>query len=178
MLILTGPTAAGKNTVGTLLAKRRERCAVVDFDAVRAMFVQPHRAPWQGAEGKAQHLLGTQLVCLLAERFARAGWDVIILDVVTAETAVLYRHLLDPFKPTIVQLLPAFAELQRRFYQRGPVLTDDELAQVYAEQQAFPHYDIRIDNTHWSPNEVAEQIVDLVLSDGDDGDRHDDSIQT
>ncbi|HSH79595.1 MAG TPA: hypothetical protein VLA19_13810 [Herpetosiphonaceae bacterium] len=67
MLILTGPTAAGKNTVGTLLAKQRERCAVVDFDSVRAMFVHPHRASWQGAEGKAQHLHGTHLVCLLAE---------------------------------------------------------------------------------------------------------------
>ncbi len=45
MLILSGPTAAGKNTVGRVLAQRRRRCAVVDFDAVRAMFVQPHRAP-------------------------------------------------------------------------------------------------------------------------------------
>ncbi len=59
MLILSGPTAAGKNTVGRVLAQRRRRCAVVDFDAVRAMFVQPHRAPWQGTEGRAQHLLGS-----------------------------------------------------------------------------------------------------------------------
>jgi tRNA A37 N6-isopentenylltransferase MiaA len=48
MLIITGPTAAGKNTVALLLAKRRERCAVVDFDLVRWMFVRPHRPPWAG----------------------------------------------------------------------------------------------------------------------------------
>ena len=162
MLILTGPTAAGKNTVGSLLAKQRERCAVVDFDVVRAMFVQPHRAPWQGAEGKAQQLLGTHLVCLLAEQFTRAGWDVIILDVVSEETASLYRRLLNAFQPTIVQLLPAFAELQRRFYQRGPVLTDAELAHVYAEQCALTQIDVQIDNTHLSPNDVVQQIVDLV----------------
>ena len=162
MLILTGPTAAGKNTVGTLLAKQRDRCAVVDFDAVRAMFVQPHRAPWQGTEGKAQHLLGVHLVCLLAEQFAQAGWEVIILDVLTEESARLYRHRLDPFKPTIVQLLPAFAELHRRFSQRGPVLTEDELAHVYEEQCAFTQYDVRLDTTRLSPSSVVQHIVDLV----------------
>lgn len=162
MLILTGPTAAGKNTVGTLLAKQRERCAVVDFDAVRAMFVQPHCPPWEGEEGKAQLLLGTHLVCLLAERFARAGWEVIILDVVTEETAPLYRQLLAEFKPTIVQLLPAWPELQRRFYRRGPVLTDAQLARVYAEQCAFTQYDVRIDNTGFSPDNVVEQIANMV----------------
>ncbi len=162
MLILTGPTAAGKNTVGTLLAKQRERCAAIDFDTVRAMFAQPHRAPWQGAEGHAQQLLGIQLVCLLAERFAQAGWDVIILDVVSEETAPLYRQLLDPFKPTIVQLLPAFAELQRRFYQRGPVLTEDELARVYEDQCALTQYDVRLDTTRLSPSSVVQQIVDMV----------------
>jgi hypothetical protein len=162
VLILTGPTAAGKNTVGTLLAKQRERCAVVDFDAVRAMFVQPHRAPWQGVEGHAQHLLGTHLVCLLAERFAHAGWEVIILDVLSAETGRLCRQLLAPFHPTIVQLLPAWPELHRRFYQRGPVLTDEELAHVYAEQCALTQYDVRIDNTDLPPASVVQRLLDLV----------------
>ncbi len=89
MLILSGPTAAGKNTVGRVLAQRRLRCAVVDFDAVRAMFVQPPRVPWQGAEGRVQHLLGLQLVSGLAAEFAAAGWEVIILDGLTMETADL-----------------------------------------------------------------------------------------
>jgi hypothetical protein len=84
------------------------------------------------------------------------------MDVVSEETASLYRRLLNPFKPTIVQLLPAFAELQRRFYQRGPVLTDAELAHVYAEQCALTQIDVQIDNTHLSPNDVVQQIVDLV----------------
>ncbi len=162
MLILTGPTAAGKNTVGTLLAKRRERCAVVDFDAVRRMFVHPHHAPWQGHEGRAQHLLGTHLVCMLAERFAQAGWEVIVLDVLSEETAGLYRRLLQPYAPTIVQLLPTFAELQRRFYARGPVLTDEELVHVYDGQCAFTQYNHRIDNTSLSPVSVVQQIMPML----------------
>ena len=74
----------------------------------------------------------------------------------------MYRHRLDPFKPTIVQLLPAFAELHRRFSQRGPVLTDDELARVYEDQCALTQYDVRIDTTRLSPSSVVQQIVDMV----------------
>ena len=82
MLLLSGPTAAGKNTVAQQIARQRERCAIVDFDAVRAMFVHPHLAPWDGEAGAAQLLLGVEQVCGLAHGFARAGWDVIVLDVV------------------------------------------------------------------------------------------------
>ncbi len=162
MLILSGPTAAGKNTVGRMLAQRRARCAVVDFDAVRAMFVQPHRAPWQGSEGHAQHLLGVDLVCRLAAGFAGAGWEVIVLDVLTPETAALYRATLQRFAPCIVQLLPTFAELDVRFRTRGPCLTDAEFAQVYRDQQQFNDYDLRVDNTALTPNAVADRIVSLL----------------
>lgn len=159
MLILTGPTAAGKNTVGHRIARERERCAVVDFDAVRAMFVQPHRAPWQGEEGKAQQILGVRLVCALASGFADAGWEVLVLDVVSDQTAPLYRALLAGRQPQIVQMLPRFAEIKRRFDARGPVLTDEELTLVYDEQRRFKDYDLRIDNTAQTPEETAGRII-------------------
>ncbi|MDP9314912.1 MAG: hypothetical protein M3R24_29260 [Chloroflexota bacterium] len=161
MLILTGPTAAGKNTIGHMLAHQRPRCAVVDFDLVRAMFVQPHRAPWQGQEGRQQHLLGVDLVSQLAHGFAMAGWDVIILDVLTDEITHQYRTRLAPFTCTIVQLLPTFAEVKRRFDERGPVLTDAELVMVYEQQVAYAQYDYRLDNTVLSPAQVAMQIMSL-----------------
>jgi hypothetical protein len=132
---------------------------VVDFDAVRAMFVQPHRAPWQGAEGKAQQMLGVRLVCALASGFAEAGWEVLVLDVVCEETAPLYRALLADRQPRIVQMLPGFAEIKRRFDARGPVLTDQELIMVYEEQRRFKDYDLRIDNTAQTPDETAAQII-------------------
>ncbi len=162
MLILTGPTAAGKNSVAKLLAQQRERCAVIDFDVVRHMFVNPHRAPWQGDEGKAQQLLGVQLVSSLAEGFAGAGWKVIIVDVLSDETIDQYQRLLNRFNPRIVQLLPSFAELKRRFVERDPCLTDDEFKMVYEQQCAFTQYDLRIDNTALSAEQVAEQTFDLV----------------
>jgi hypothetical protein len=162
MLLLTGPTAAGKNTVGFQLAKRQLRCAVVDFDAVRAMFVQPHHAPWQGEEGKAQQLLGVRHVCQLARGFSNAGWKVIVLDVVSDETAPIYREELKFFNLQIIQLLPKFNELERRFNERGPVLTKEELKAVYQGQIDLKNCDKRIDNTHLSVTTTVEQIAAYV----------------
>jgi hypothetical protein len=158
MLIITGPTAAGKNTVGRALALRHARCAVVDFDAVRAMFVQPHRAPWQGDEGRGQQMLGVELACGLAAGFADAGWAVILLDVLSETTAAIYRARLARFRPAIVQLLPDPATNQQRFQARGPVLTAAEFAAVYAEQAQFSAYDLRIDNTRLAPEAVAATL--------------------
>ena len=162
MLIITGPTASGKNTVAMELAGRRERCAVVDFDLVRRMFVKPHEPPWAGAEGRSQQALGVRHVCALAEGFSEAGWDVIILDVLSDETVKIYRELLRRFNPKVVQLLPAFSELARRFQERGPVLTEDELRMVYEEQGKYTQYDLRIDNTGLGPEEVAAQAASLL----------------
>ncbi len=162
MLLISGPTASGKNTVGHLLALQRERCAVVDFDLVRKMFVKPHQPPWAGEEGEAQQFLGVKQVCSLAENFGKAGWEVIILDVLSTETVKIYRHLLSQDNLRIVQLLPTFEELNQRFYQRGACLTDNELKMVYEEQSDFTDYDLRIDNTEVSPDKVAEIIFHLL----------------
>ncbi len=161
MLLLTGPTAAGKNTVALQLAKQQKRCAVVDFDAVRAMFVQPHHAPWQGEEGKAQQFLGVQHVCQLARGFSNAGWKVVILDVVSNETAPIYRSELNNLK--IVQLLPEFKELERRFNERGPVLTKEELMDVYRGQVKLKYYDARVDNTYLSPSGTVKTIAEYIF---------------
>jgi adenylylsulfate kinase-like enzyme len=158
ILILSGPTAAGKNTVGHLVAKQHARCAVIDFDAVRAMFVQPHRAPWEGEEGRAQQQLGIRHVCHIAQGFVTAGWPTIILDVLTDETAALYRQQLPQLSFKVVQLLPCFAEVKRRFDERGPCLTDNELVQVYAGQEAFRAYDLRLDNTVLPVEDAASRI--------------------
>lgn len=162
MLILSGPSAAGKNTTGMLLARQRERCAVVDLDLVRAMIVQPHRAPWQGAEGAHQQRLGVQQTCRLALGFADDGWEVIILDVLSSATLALYRAHLAPIQPRIVQLLPTWEECRRRFQARGPVLTEEEFAMVYRDQEAFSEYDLRIDNTNIKPETVTAQLAALL----------------
>lgn len=62
MLLLSEPTAAGKNTIGKEIAYHRERCAVIDFDLVRIMFANPHKAPWDGDEGLVQQKMGLHMI--------------------------------------------------------------------------------------------------------------------
>ena len=162
MLILTGPPAAGKNTIGIILARQRERCAVIDFDVVRAMLVQPHRAPWQGEEGWRQQRLGVLQACKLATGFAADGWEVILLDVLSDRTLPLYKQSLVPHQFTIVQLLPTWAECNRRFHERGPVLTAEEFALVYREQEQFTTVDLRLDNTALAPAAAAARLATLL----------------
>ncbi|MEO7911753.1 MAG: hypothetical protein ABIV47_19070 [Roseiflexaceae bacterium] len=162
MLLITGPTAAGKNTIGRLLAQQQERCAVVDFDLVRAMFVQPHRAPWQGLEGRAQHQLGIQHVCQIALGFHAAGWKVVVLDVVTNDVVQYYQMALQSVALVIIQLLPSLQETARRFYARGPVLTDAEFEQVYREQEQFRYATRRIDTTTLSPEAVVGELREFL----------------
>ena len=58
------------------------------------MYVQPHKAPWDGEEGKSQQILGVENACLLAKNFIKNKIDVVILDVITDETANLYKSLI------------------------------------------------------------------------------------
>lgn len=167
ILLLTGPTGAGKNTIAALAANQRPRCAVVDFDAVRSMFVHPHKAPWEGDEGWDQHLLGVQMVCALATQLAEADWDVIILDVLWDETAIVYRQQLARFNPVIVQILPTWDEIEQRNTERAqsegrPRLKPNELEAVYKQQESFASFDVRIDNTAVPAEELADKLCSVL----------------
>ncbi len=162
MLLLTGPTAAGKNTTGNIIAKRQDRCAVVDFDLVRSMFVQPHRPPWDGEEGISQHRLGAKFISQVALGFHEAGWKVIVLDVITNDIYPYYQDALRSVPITVVQLLPSLEETTKRFYSRGPVLTHEEFLWVYETQVQFRYATQRIDTTILSPEIVADQLEKLL----------------
>ncbi|MFN8492393.1 MAG: AAA family ATPase [Caldilineaceae bacterium] len=160
ILILTGPPAAGKTTIGPLLARQLERCAVVDVDQVRAMLVQPHIAPWRGEAGVAQLRLGAHNACTLAHNFVAAGYAVVILDVLTDETAQLYRTALAEYQPTIVLLLPSLTEVLRRNQTRGQWLTDDEVELLYTWQENLHVYDRKIDNTSTSAEALVFELIE------------------
>lgn len=159
ILILTGPPAAGKSTIGSLLANKINRCAVIDVDMLRAMVVHPHTPPWEGNEGMAQLRLGAANACILAQNFNRALFHVVILDVLTDETARIYRHQLEQLDHRIVRLLPTLETALQRNQARGQILTDAEVQLLYAWQTELTDYDQSIDNSSLPAKEVAATLL-------------------
>ncbi len=161
VLILTGPAGAGKSTIAHILAKKKDRCAVVDVDAVRWMLLQPHKAPWDGSEGKRQQMLGVKNTCELVKNFIEDGSDVIISDVLSQETLQLFRKELANLNPKIVLLLPSIEEIQKRNKMRPPRITEKEIAMLYKSQEILKGYDEKINNTKLSAEEVTERIKEF-----------------
>ena len=160
ILILTGPPAAGKTTLGPRIAGQLSSCAVVDVDVVRAMVVQPHIAPWRGAAGTAQLSLGARNACALAHNFARAGFHVVILDVLTNDTAQIYRSTLAELEHAIVLLLPGLEACLQRNRARGQWLADDEVRLLYGWEQQLSTYDTKIDNSSIPVEALARELAE------------------
>ena len=158
VVILTGPAGSGKNTIAKSFAANQERCAVIDVDTVRQMLVHPHKAPWDGEEGKRQQILGVKNTCALAKNFSQDGSVVLILDVLPQETLSLYRKELSELNLKVVLLLPTFEEIQKRNKGRMQYITDDEILMLYKSQENLQDYDFKIDNTNLSVEEVVKQI--------------------
>ena len=158
ILILTGPAGAGKNTVATILAKKRIRCSIIDVDTVRQMLVYPHKAPWDGEEGHRQQILGVENSCALAKNFVQNDCDVLILDVLSNETLTIYRKLLEPYVHFVILLLPTFEEIKRRNATRPRMITDEEIEMLYKSQGILEGYNQKIDTTKLSAEEVAGKL--------------------
>jgi chloramphenicol 3-O-phosphotransferase len=158
-LVLTGPPAAGKSTIGRLAAQDRPRAAFIDIDDVRHLVVSGHAAPWEGEEGRRQRRLGVLNGCALAANFLAAGIDVVIADVLTDDTAALYRESLPGV--LILELVVDLAEARRRAAGRPVHLTPAEFRELHARQAAFTAGDIRLDTTRLPVRTAAARVRNL-----------------
>jgi predicted kinase len=156
-LVLTGASAAGKSTCARALADQAPRAACIDVDDVRQLVRSGAAAPWDGPAGRAQLLLGATNACALGRNFRDAGFDVVIADVVTPETAAVYRRELPDV--LLVRLVVTFEEAQRRASTRPVHITDEEFAWVHRlDADAAPEADVVLHVDGWS---VTEQVVAL-----------------
>ena len=131
-MILTGPSAAGKNTVAAAYATIAERCAVIDVDVLRWMVVKPHVAPWGGEESGFSTTSSVKNACAIARNLIEAGFDVLILDVVSEEHAQFYKESLAFAGPKIIRLMPSYEEVIDRNLRRiSAVLKPDEIDFLY-----------------------------------------------
>jgi predicted kinase len=156
-LVLTGAAAAGKSTCARVLADQAARAAYIDVDDIRQLVRSGAAAPWEGPAGRAQLLLGATNACALGRNFLAAGFDVVIADVVTPDTAAVYRRELPDV--LLVRLVVTFEEAQGRAATRPVHITDDEFAWVYRlDADAPPAADVVLHVDAWS---VRQQVAAL-----------------
>jgi hypothetical protein len=121
------------------------------------MLIQPHAAPWEGAEGQRQCRLGVENACLLATHFGEDGCDVLLLDFLWEYTVSIYRQQLATYRPKIVLLLPSLQETLRRNHSRG-WLPAHEVEMLYAQIEGFTDFDAKVDNSNLTIEELALRL--------------------
>lgn len=126
----------GKTVTAHRLAARRARCAVIEVDDVRQLVISGGVAPWKGEEGMRQRRLGVTNACALAGNFLIEGFDVIIADVLTPDSARQYQRDLPGC--LIVHLTVTMKEARRRAATRTVWLTDDEVEALHDADQNHP----------------------------------------
>jgi len=159
-LILTGPPAAGKNTVAGVYAELASRCAIIDVDMIRWMVVKPHVGPWDGEEGRKQHFLAVKNVCAMAKNISEEGFDSLILDVVSEEHAHFYKGELASTDLKIIRLMPSYEEVVNRNLARmGRVLKPEQIDFLYDTLVKLRSFDHSIDNTLVPAAEIAKDLL-------------------
>ncbi len=178
-LVLTGPSAAGKNAVAGELRKMHPGLAVLDVDAIRRVPgrpVIPNAAycelstrgllPAGEEVGAEEWRTGVAMAVEQARALARHHDAVAVLDLLSAESARVWRHELQ--RVLVVMLLPTREEIHRRYRKRAGEeghsrLGDDALIDLlYDHQQGFKDYDFLIDNTDVSATDAAARIAGLI----------------
>lgn len=165
-LVLTGGPAVGKTVTGRALAEGRSRAAFVDVDDLRLLVVAGHE--WRGPAGAVQRRLGAVNACALGRRFLAAGFDVTIADVVTPETAAVYREELPGC--LVVHLRVPLAAARRRATTRRVWLTDAEFTELHRIDAADPPaVDHSVDVAGYSLEEQVAAVGKLWALDSTSG---------
>jgi predicted kinase len=116
VVVLTGPPGVGKSTIGQELARQEPRCAHVEADILHQMIISGAQWPSTGTpESERQLDLRTHNTAMVAANFARAGFWVVIDEVLTRreQLAALRDHLGDR-RTSIVGLIAGAETIQGR----------------------------------------------------------------
>jgi chloramphenicol 3-O-phosphotransferase len=163
VIVITGAMAAGKSTVAELLAQRLPRSVHIRGDAFRKMVVNG-RADMTPSPSKAatdQLHLRYDLAAMTADRYATAGFDAIVQDVIIgSELAEFIRRVVTPGRHLVV-LSPSVSALEWREEQRAKAgyvhFSAGALDEVLRRETAQIGY--WLDSSAQTPEETVEDIL-------------------
>lgn len=164
VVLVSGVMAAGKSTVGDVLAGRWERGVHLRGDVFRRMIVsgQVGMEPGAGDEAGRQLELRYRLAVQAAETYARAGFAVVLQDVVLGSYLSMVVELLQVRPLHVVVLAPAPDVVARREADRaktgyGGGWTPAGLDAVLRAET--PRIGLWLDTSNLTAEETADTIL-------------------
>ena len=164
VIVITGAMAAGKSTVADLLAIRLPRSVHIHGDMFRRMVVngRADMTPNPSPDAIAQLNLRYDLAAMAADRYAEAGFDAIVQDVILGkDLADFVKRIASPDRYLVV-LSPRVSALEWREEQRmktGYVhFSPDALNMVLQRETAQIGY--WLDSSSQTPDETVEDILE------------------
>jgi len=169
MIVLTGVQAAGKSTIGHLLARRFTRGAHVEADVLHRMIVSGDewvREPRSISIGaKRQLRLRLKQMCLLGISFFQTGFTAVLDDIITGDR---WEHLQEELKAipfTIVVLAPRLDIIGQRDAGRQKRTLGEHWARFLDEdlRSTMIGKGCWIDSSDQTPEDTVEEILDRLI---------------
>lgn len=166
VVLITGAMAAGKSTVAQLLAERLPRSVHLRGDTFRRMIVSGREEvmPEPSAEATAQLRLRHEASVMVTDLYARAGWTVVVQDVVLGDHLTYFLNAVTARPLYLVVLSPTPETLATREAARpktgyaGPWTVT---ALDTALRRDTPRRGLWLDTSE----QTAEETVDAILAD-------------
>jgi cytidylate kinase len=165
VVLITGISAAGKSTIGDLLARRFERSVHVRGDVFRRMVVagREEMAAPASDEARRQLRLRYRLGATVADAYHDAGFSVVVQDVVLGPVLAEYVESIRSRPLVVVVLAPRPDVILRReaervkdAYRLGSHSVADLDAALRSET---PRIGMWIDTSDQTPDQTVDAIV-------------------
>lgn len=163
VIVITGAMAAGKSTVAELLAQRLARSVHIRGDVFRKMVVngRADMTPAATVEATAQLHLRYELAARTADRYAEAGFDAVVQDVIIGSELERFVARIATPERYLVVLSPSVSALEWREEQRAKAgyvhFSPGALDEVLRRETAQIGY--WLDSSAQTPEETADDIL-------------------
>ena len=166
LFVISGVPAAGKSTVGRLLAGRLHQAVYVPGDTIRSMVVTRRAglSPDAGEEFR-QLLLRYQSALAVASVYLRAGFHAIVEDVIIGPILSEFLALVPVPEVHLVFLNPDARAVAERDRTRAKTAYDDDRWNVDDLRGVLSGHTSRLGLWLDSTDLTADQTVDRILSD-------------
>lgn len=176
VFLVTGAQAAGKSTVGRLLAERFDRGAFIEGDLMWKLVVsgaQDMGGTEPSDEAVRQYLLRLRHGAMLADSLFDNGFTAVHSDIVMGDSMRPYLEMVRNRPRYVVMLYPSVDTVVARERARpktayrdlGPTL-EDAVRTFYGWIDATERVGLWLDSSEQTPDETVDEIMSRVWTEG------------